>query len=685
MSYLHEAPSAEPTETTNDVQPLAAESQPSRQHRRSSWMRRFRRQVSARFKWINAIIIVFAVVLVIVIGTLALVVDSVSQVQTSFSSFQRIVTSLSNRSGTDLTLTDFNRLNSGVNDISYTLGTTSSRLSFLRPFTPLNASLNTALTGIDVAHELALAAKDMLNGMQPTLFFLVAGDDNETVVTQITSGERMVELLTIGQGRFSSADAHLAKARRLMDNITLSAAPSSVILNIEQLDTYYTELSEINKALMDAPEFLTTALGIDGERNYLVLSQNNDELRPSGGYLSTYGWMTVRNGRVTNYNYSPTTATSPNPPPASYVSQLNIPSWWLNFNQPIYAAWDGSWTADFPTTAQMAIWYYNLGNNPQSPVDGAISMDITGFEYLLDVIGSVSVPGYNINVSSANFRDVVYDIRAFGNGEAPHKRFIAALYQEIFAQWQNMSLDSEKNSQLLGALLLALQEKHIMMYFNDERLDDAVQLLSWSGAQAEPVNYDYLMAVDANLGNKSNSSVIRQLTYDVDLQADGTVLGRTTVSYDYSARVAASDPGVNPDNGPRDYNNLFQLFVPGGSSLNQTTNIPTDPTVVDNATTTEFVSRLYIPFDSSQRFQYDYTTPSVIEDIGPYKRYRLLIQKQPGTPANAVNIQVMLPPSTKAINVSPTPAATYSLDRAVIEFRIDLSTDRWVEIVYGPY
>ncbi len=622
--------------------------------------------------------------MVIITGTLVLVVDSVQQVQSSLTSFQRVVNSLSNRSGTDLTLTDFDRLDSGIQDLSRSLGTTSSRLQFLRPFRSLNASLDIALTGIDAARELSLAAGNMLNGLQPTLFFLVSGDSNEAVVTQISSGERVVELLGIGRGQFASADSHLAVAKNQIDSIDLSSAPSNIVLSLEQLNQYYTDLTSINKVLTDAPEFLTTALGLDSEQNYLVLSYNNDELRPSGGYLSTYGWLTIRNGRITNYNYSPTTATSPNPPSASLVSELNIPNWWLRYSQPIYTAWDGSWYADYPSTARMSMWYYNTGNNPQSPVDGAISIDITGFEDLLSVLGSVTVPGYNVTVSSSNFRDVVYDIRAYGGGEVPHKRFIAALYQEIFTEWQNVSFDAEKNTELFGALLRALQEKHIMMYFNDDRVNEAVSLLGWSGEQTTPTNADYLMAVDTNLGNKSNSSVIRQITYDVDLQADGSVQGRATIAYDYSARVAADDPGVNPGvNGPVDYSNLFQLFVPPGSTLTGTTNVTTTPTVVYNDTNAEFVSRLFVPYDSAQRFQFDYKTQPVVENLGPYKRYRLLIQKQPGTAANAVSVQIILPPGTSAVNVSPTPAATYRLDRAIIEFRFDLTTDHWIEIVYG--
>src|SRR5699024_10555257 len=107
----------------------------------------------------------------------------------------------------------------------------------------------------------------------------------------------------------------------------------------------------------------------------------------------------------------------------------------------------------------------------------------------------------------------------------------------------------------------ALQEKHIMVYVGDEELNRAIQLLGWSGAQTPTPGEDYLLVADANLGNKSNRSIVRQLTYDISIQEDGTAESRATVTYDYSARRASSDPAVNPDfHGPLDYGNLMQSF-----------------------------------------------------------------------------------------------------------------------------
>ncbi len=117
----------------------------------------------------------------------------------------------------------------------------------------------------------------------------------------------------------------LTSARSELEGLDRSTLSSSLLLTTETALTYLTELEQINQILMDSPDLLTQALGLGTETSYLVLAQNNDELRPSGGYLSTYGWLTLRNGRITDYSFSPTTTTSPNPPQrGSWASRCTV-------------------------------------------------------------------------------------------------------------------------------------------------------------------------------------------------------------------------------------------------------------------------------------------------------------------------------------------------------------------------
>ncbi len=664
------------------VSPEPVGSRRRRRRRRPKWRRALRRV--SRSLHLGIILLTIGVIVVIVGVTQAvLIADAGSQLRGSWTTMSRVLDTVSNKTGTELTLADFSRLEAGVNDLADSLSSLRQRVAYVEPVTRLNNEWEVQLTMADAAQALTWSTRDILAGLQPALTYMVAGDNAGTVATQISSGERIVELLSLGRGRFISADSHLTNARSIIDSLPLTELSPGLLLSLGDMEDYYSQIADINALLLEMPDVLSAVLGLDETVSYLILAQNSDELRPSGGYISTYGWMTVRNGRVVDYSYSPTTTTSPFPPGQSFLETFEIPDWWIRYREPIFAAWDGSWYADFPSTAELARSYYDAGANPQSPITGVIAIDIVGFEYIMEALQAVPMPEYGVVVRPDNFRELVYDIRAFGEGEVPHKRFVAAIYEQIFSEWQEIGRDEQTNSDLLGLLLKALQEKHIMVYFADESLNESLSILDWSGVQSPATNSDYLMVADANMGNKSNRSVLRQLTYDVQIRNDDTLQGRVTISYDYPSSLAESDPAVDAEyHGPLDYNTIMQVFVPAQSRLTAFDDLPRDPELVYHDAHTAFVSRVEIPYDEARRFQFTYETPPLIDTVAGYNRYRLLLQKQPGMLSEPASVQITMPPGVTIIDTSPAPAATYSLESLVLDFRLDLTTDEWIEIIY---
>ncbi|MCC7206106.1 MAG: DUF4012 domain-containing protein [Anaerolineae bacterium] len=658
-----------------------ARSHPRRRRKRGP-LKRLWRRVRRVVKWQIVAVALIILITVPTVVTIAILSDTVARVQESLGSLERVTGQLGRQSLANLTLDDYARLQFGVRDLARSLSGARQQVSLLRPFAGMNADLRAGIKALSAAELVAGAANDILEGLQPTVFTLVGGASQQTVGSQLTAGGNIVERLQLGRGNFLNANNRLAQAQALIDDIDLTGVSPALLLNLNKLEQYYADIRNLNDILVDADQLIARAFGLDNNgQNYLILSQNSDELRPSGGYLSTYGWLRVRQGRIVDFGYSPTTTLSPNPPPTSLVSELDIPAWWIQYANPIYTAWDGSWYADFPSTARMAAWYFDNGNNPRSPVDGVMAIDIVGFEYILRGLGSVTVPGYNEVVTPEDFRDVVYRIRAEGEGDVPHKRFLAALYRQILEDWQR--IDEERGDEMLNSVLQALREKHIMLYFTESRLNEIVRLLGWSGAQVNSPGHDYLMVADANMGNKSNRSIIREITYDVELQTDGTTRSRATIAYEYSSRLAEGDPAVRPEHYAQiDYFNTMQVYVPLGSTLTRASNfegeVHTD--VVNELTT--FVSLIKVPFDTLDRFQLTYNTPPIVQQIGSYRRYALLVQKQPGMLDERVNVTVTLPAGVTVVSTSPSPVASYNLGSQILEFRLTLDTDQWVEIIY---
>lgn len=645
---------------------------------RSRTLRRVRNRLS-QLNWKIATILMVGVSAAIVLVALILTMNSRDQLEASWDGLSRVWNGIGNKPGTELTLQDFESLQVAVEDMRGSLVSVKRQTIFLRLFTFASADLDASLEALDAAEEMTLAAEDLLDGMEPAIFFLTEGEKDETVSSQLSSGERLVELLTLGRGRFLSAQQHLDNAREIIDGLDQTEISEELLISVNGLVQYHEDLSDIAQMLEQSPELLTALMGIEEPKTYLVLAQNSDELRPSGGYLSTYGWVTIRNGRVESYDYSPTTATSPNPPPAEYASEIEIPHWWIQYGKPLYAAWDGSWYVDFPSTAEMAAWYYDSGGNPASPVDGVIAIDLVGFEYLIAELGEIHLDRYDTDISVENFRAMTYEIRVNENDLA-HKSFVSAVYRQILTDWQ--SVDQEKSVAMRGAALQGLREKHIMVYFTDPALNEAADVLGWSGRQTPAVDTDYLLVAEANMGNKANRSVLRSWTYDVEIREDGTLLSRAAIAYDYSDRVASLDPAVDPRNGDLDYSSIVQVFVPANSTLIETSNLRFEPTIVNEDTFTTFVARIKVDYNTTERMILNYETPVLVEEIGPYRRYRLVLQKPPGTLTERVNVQVTLPKDADTIYTDPEPANTYKLEQPILEFQLDLDRDQMIEIIF---
>ena len=668
------------TPPANDI-PLPSANRTGRRRRRRrhtpSWLKPFKRVLKLQF--ILPFILVFIVSVVLIFSVL--IVDATTRLNDSFASMNRILVSINETDGTELTLRDFESLRASVKDFENSLRVTESRINLVAPFTNLNPEWSASVELIDITGNLALAVQDMIDGLEPTLNFLVEGNDEETVAAGITSGQRAVELLELGQEKFLSAEVHLTDAQSQLNELDISNISPQFVLQIEELRAYHQQVNDFNAILMDSSEILTEMLGIDDERIYLVLAQNNDELRPSGGFISTYGYFKIRRGRITDFAYQASTPNSPVPPPDSFADTFDPPSWWLPVRRPVVIAWDGSWHANFPETARLAMDYYNTGNNVARPVDGVFAIDISGFELMVDALGEVFVDEYNESVNRGNFRELVYDIRASGLAEAEHKRFVSAIYETIFSDWR--TLDQERSADMLGALLEGMRQRHIMLYFDNDEANEALAKLGWAGKQDPATNIDYVMVADANLGNKSNNSVIRSITYDVLISEDGSTNSKLGVFYDYPATLADNDPAVDPDfHGQLDYYAITQVFVPTGVIPNTESDLQSFR-LEDTPTHTIFVNRNFeLLYDTSEELEYLYSVPNAVEAVGDYQRYRLLIQKQPGARTQDVDVQIRLPQGTQLISSTPEADAVYDLSNQTLDFRIELDNEQWIDVIF---
>lgn len=655
-------------EPAEEIQPI--ERQRRRKKSPPSWQKRLRRWT--RIRWLNAIVSIVAILIVLVVGAVAIYVDSTNRIGATTASLMRVIENLSEKSGTELTVDDYQRLRVSVDELNETLLSAGRRLQYFQLISGFNPELQMTLLQIDIGQDLTQAAHAMLVGFEPALLQLASpgGDASEA---QSSPGERLFELLRGGREQFIAAQQYLDTAANDLNTLDVTALPEGYAPNVDLLVEYQRQLVQINAMLIQSPDLLATALGLAGEQRYLMLIQSGERLRPAGGYPIIYGWVIVRNGRISDFAFEGTAPT---------VGQNGTPEWWQNALGAELNPWTDYWQADFPSVAGAMLTAYNSGANAQTPINAVIALDLSVLPHILATTDAVIVPGYNNLVGAENFRQEIYSANANGGD----RRFLAALVETVLTKWQEISADPAANLRLNGIILEALQQKQIMFYFDDAALDEAMTLLGWSGRQSPAVDHDYLMVTDTNLGNFSNGSIIRQITYDVDIQPDHSFASRVTIAYDYSASTAASDPAVNEAiYGLLDYRNLLQVFAPVGAEISSTDNLPDTVTVLAGDNHTQFIAALTVPYDSVERYQLSYENRTgIISTVENSRHYRLLVQKQPGAVSNIINIQITLPPGAQAFSYAPEPVAAYMLDgRQILEYRLTLDVDHWIDIMYG--
>jgi hypothetical protein len=480
-----------------------------------------------------------------------------------------------------------------------------------------------------------------------------------------------------------------------LSEIEIERLSPPVAHRVAQLDRY---IAQAILALHVARE-LPVLLGADTPRTFLILMQNSDELRPSGGYINAAGHIVFDQGRIVDFvmqdSYAVDRLTEEYPYPPDPLYQYMAAEYWV--------LRDAGWSPDFPATASTAIQLYALGQHVAA--DGVIALDQQALAYLLSAFDSVQVDGEYVtgdNVIELMRRHWAPDVGQQLDKEwwLQRKSFMVELADTMRNTLEQGAAHTDLPT-LAGALRRALDEKHLLIYVREPGAADFLANRKWSGA-LQAVQSDYLMAVDANVGfNKASAVVERQITYRVAVAEDGSTLAHATLVYQHRAQnpieTCSKGPGYDPiyeQNMARCYWNYVRLVVPSGATLLRgpqvvvggeyllrgqptTGEIDTAPLGPDKVSWGQLF--LLAP---GERLVLDYVytlPPGTARRLGDAWTYKLYLQKQPGTGKPAVEVIVTLPEMAQLLESRP---AFRDQQATSSTYLLSLDTDQEIEILY---
>jgi hypothetical protein len=384
-------------------------------------------------------------------------------------------------------------------------------------------------------------------------------------------------------------------------------------------------------------------LGMDAPRTYLVLVQNNHELRSTGGFIAAVGRVSVEGGRLQGFDfqdsyelYSDTGVYPPAPRPMQEHMRI-----------PLLVMRDANWSPDFPTTAEVARALYAQETGTQ--VDGVFTIDLNAVKHLIGALGSLEVPGAEEPITGANIEQQV--IRFWEQPVGADKTIAEGMNMEWFGQRKDFipaiakaALDKVQGGEadygaLLSAVQGALDDRSIQVWVANPQVQEVMAEARWDGGLHPPQGSDYLAVVDTNMGyNKVDAAMQRSLAYTVTWPDGPQEPAVATVTLSYTHPITTPDPGCDPsprygttyaDMIARCYFNYVRVFAPRGSELITARGIDGETITSRRGErlTEEFSGFFILPPNSSQTVYFTYRLPAGITP----EDYRLQIARQSGT------------------------------------------------------
>lgn len=384
---------------------------------------------------------------------------------------------------------------------------------------------------------------------------------------------------------------------------------------------------DTKEAISAANDLAQEILREDGvEHTYLILLQNNYELRPGGGFLGQYAIIKVLNGQVESLfiedaNLLDQRIEAKVTPPYPFERMMQIKKWKFR---------DSNFSPNFATNVEKAKYFYRLSGGWQS-FDGVVAVNSDVLNGALAITGPVQVPGYSYTFTEEDGALLLEEVveKAYLGDDVPAeaKQARKNIMKRLGAILIEKLVTVENIPDLITFAREQLENKNVMLNFEDEKLQKVVKDIHWDGSVAEDWEGDYLYLVDANMGAlKSDYFMRRAIRYEVDLTTEKPT---AVLTYTYTHTAPYGDWRTS------DYHSYLRVYTPLGSNLLERQMV-SYPNIQEEFGKTYFgfIAHTLIGRSTEARIVYE------LPDRFKTEPYTLLIQKQSGVGAVPVEILI---------------------------------------------
>jgi len=526
--------------------------------------------------------------------------------------------------------------------------------------------------------SLVSAGKDLSEAMAAANFYgqgfeSVINSEQNNSFSKLSIGERrrILEAIYNADKSLKTIDSKLSSGLNNLNKISSFSWFGPLSVKLEELKE---KISSSQKTLEEASpltRLLPPLLGYPNTARYLLILQNSDELRPTGGFVGTYGIVQTKDGDFERFETHdiyhldmPVKDKIKIEPPKELKKYLGVNQWYMR---------DANWSPDWPTSAQKLEWFYKQENaalpkpDEISSFDGVIAVTPELITELMKLTGTITVD--KENYTPENFVDLLqYKVEKeyiqLGTPSWQRKEVIGEIARIMKERLLDLPLSQWP--QMIKLISDNVSRKNILLYSNNPDIQKMIIENGWGGEIRHDWG-DYLMVVDANMAALKTDAVIdRHISYSVQEEKDKLV-ANLSLRYSHSGHF---------DWKTTRYRTYTRVYVPQGSRLVKATGF----TEGDVSTGEEFGKTYFGGFLSVEPGQigelsFAYELPqTILVNMQKYKNYRLIIQKQPGRQVNKLAVDLGFRNDIK----SYSPANFYSTaaDKSRLTATGDLKVDR---------
>jgi hypothetical protein len=374
--------------------------------------------------------------------------------------------------------------------------------------------------------------------------------------TQENDKKTLTEKINILVDYLNSALPNYRSAVADLDQVKTDVLPLEYQALFTDFKKIFTLAVEDMSNLSELGTNIQKIFGAEGLKRYLLVFQNPNEVRPTGGFIGSFAIMDVKDGQIIKMDI---------PAGGSYDLKGQLDEWVepptpLLLSNKRWEFQDANWFPDFPTSAEKMLWFYRHSRNLTA--DGVIAINATVLERLLTITGTITDEKRQLEITDENAVATLQKVVESNEARQDHqpKEIIAELANNFMEYFKNM--DPTKAMPLMVNLYEALNEKEIQVYFTDTDINNGLTKFNWSGKiENTKENQDYLMVVNTNIqGQKSDARIKQTIEHQAVINDNGEITITVIVTREHTGKAGEEFYGqTNAD--------FMRLYVSQGSQL----------------------------------------------------------------------------------------------------------------------